>query len=722
MNGKRIIGILLGVDILFGFAGMFAHSLVNKVSHQQWVPFALGCIGATAITIFIYFLLLVKWMSPVNRFFSIKQAKGTLSPEVCQEASAALASLPVKVGITASVWGCLRLWVGTLVMVLTTPTSLYTIIQTGILAPVYMATGGFFSQYFPLAIMVSAMCLPVISEEAMRLGIEAKGIRMGFLSKLFLPTFLLGLAAVIYATVLAYSTNMNTARQGMNSEALVLSHLLAEKIEYRKEKPQQELVPIVKEITSDNKEVCFLTDRGGKIIVEPSGGLFIPEAEKFGFNKRLREEIISGREGGIYDYANERYISWVPTAEGRYVIGTILNLSEKLPLRRLLFWCISIFLIASFWIAPLSFYEAKGVSGPCNRLSLILKELTQRGGDLTRRLGIAAYDELGDVTLWLNRFVETLRGMIIQVRTTADKVTTSSQALSSSSQEVNASTAEVSGVITQISKGTTTQAERIEITSKTMEEMANSVKEVAKNAQETASSSDEAFKLATEGGKATQEAAEKITRITEVITDITGVALTLGERSVEIGEITNTITKIADQTNLLALNAAIEAARAGEAGRGFAVVAEEVRKLAEGAATATTKIGSLIRAVQTETQRAISSVEKGSVEVMEGKRIVDRATQSLTEIIKSSQKVANLAAQVTTATQKQLKGTEEVVKSISEVATIAEQSSSAAQEASSSVEEQTASMQEMAASAQELSQMALSLRDLVGKFKLEEEE
>jgi methyl-accepting chemotaxis protein len=194
----------------------------------------------------------------------------------------------------------------------------------------------------------------------------------------------------------------------------------------------------------------------------------------------------------------------------------------------------------------------------------------------------------------------------------------------------------------------------------------------------------------------------------------------LSETSANIDEIVRSITSISGQTNLLALNAAIEAARAGEQGRGFAVVAEEVRKLAEDSQSSAEGIAELIDAIQSQTIQAVSAMEEGMATVDNGFEAVNRNRQLFFDISgavrmfhESSVEIAGLAHSIATDAGR-------VRERIEEVASVAEESSASTEEVSASTEETSASSQQLTAAAQRVSQTAVSLKELAGRFSVDQ--
>jgi methyl-accepting chemotaxis protein len=161
------------------------------------------------------------------------------------------------------------------------------------------------------------------------------------------------------------------------------------------------------------------------------------------------------------------------------------------------------------------------------------------------------------------------------------------------------------------------------------------------------------------------EGAEKQVGMIHEVQQVTAEAVELSVRARDVAAegvtLTGQIGAIADQTNLLALNAAIEAARAGEQGRGFAVVAEEVRKLAESAATAAGQTSAAFHGLSTSIDEVGICIERIN-EATKGVSAVADDTGAATEEVSAS-------AQESAATSLLIVGTsEQLAQTASELA------------------------------------------------------
>jgi methyl-accepting chemotaxis protein len=280
------------------------------------------------------------------------------------------------------------------------------------------------------------------------------------------------------------------------------------------------------------------------------------------------------------------------------------------------------------------------------------------GGDLTRR-GEVTSDVLGNVVDAINVMVAEIATIIGDVRQAAVRV-------AQSSHEMIASAG-------QMATGSQAQTREAMAVASAVEELTLSVKQVAEIGEAAALAARQALEASQRGDQAVRNSLEGMQRIRGEVQAISKKIKSLGDRSLEISEIVNTIEEIASQTNLLALNAAIEAAGAGEAGLRFAVVADEVRKLAERSAKATKDIATLIKNVQAETHEAIVVMEQGTNEVESGYQVTVQAGESLKDIAQISQKAAELAHEISLATQQQVRGAEGVATAVQSIAGVAVQ-------------------------------------------------
>lgn len=310
-------------------------------------------------------------------------------------------------------------------------------------------------------------------------------------------------------------------------------------------------------------------------------------------------------------------------------------------------------------------------------------------GDLTVHATVTE-EITGAIADSVNFAVEELRTLVGRINTAVAQVTSATESAQHTS--------------TQLLAAAERQSQEIRNTGTQVLGMARAINQVSASATESASVARASLAAAEKGQQAVHNAIAGMNEIRGHIQETAKRIKRLGESSQEIGEIVELISDITEQTNVLALNAAIQAASAGEAGRGFTVVAEEVQRLAERSGEATKQIGAIVKTIQTDTQDAVSAMEKSTQGVVEGARLSDAAGQALAEIGEVSRNLAGLIENISRTTQSQARAAGAVAVSMRNILGITEQT--------------TEGTKRTAASVGQIAGLARGLSGSVANFKL----
>lgn len=479
-------------------------------------------------------------------------------------------------------------------------------------------------------------------------------------------------------------------------------------------------------VTYDGREVAFEqktdnpagTDEGDTASDKETEAA---DAKQWFVGSDFYESTKEAEEPGYMDVKidGKKYVYiYTPVGNTKAMICTLIPQSNVLgQVGSIKYITIFMVILAAGAALVTGFVISTGISKTVRDMSGGLARVAQ--GDLTRDFTTKRQDEFKELTGSLNAMIESMRGLMRDMKQFGSKVTGLAEDVSDKTGAINTSMQDIARAMDEVAGGVQGQAEDTESSNENMISFSENITTVTEKTSYMGQTADKAIEAVEQGRVIVQELSGKsdttvsLTRV--LVDDIDAVQ----KNSEEIKSVVDVINSIAGQTNLLSLNASIEAARAGEAGRGFAVVAEEIRKLADQSRESGNKIHEIVKKIGETADKTTASAREAESMVNEQARALQETVNVFGLIQDCVGELVDGIRLITQRLEESMLEKDKVENSLQNIASVSEEVAASTQEVTATLGEQVSVVQTLKEEVELLRSDALELDKSIERFKID---
>ena len=410
----------------------------------------------------------------------------------------------------------------------------------------------------------------------------------------------------------------------------------------------------------------LLTDINGQIVAHRNPDYVLQQIETI---PEVANLVYSGNGKDSYaelELDGQRCVSFVaPVADTGYSIGYIVSLAQvhtaTIRTQRVV---LIVGIIVAIILAVFFFLALSRVLDRLKKINKLIRELSSGDADLTVRLQVHNADEIGELVIGVNMFLEKFHQIMTNIKQSEVELNDAGGVLANEIENTTSTVSNMSGNIKVVNNQVSNQSVVVGNSTNAISEISQNIEYLDSMIQGQASTVVEASAAVEEMIGNINSVDKSVIKMVEEFTvleldtkngieqnsSVNELIQKISEQSVSMVDANTTIQSIAEQTNLLAMNAAIEAAHAGEAGKGFSVVADEIRKLAETSAEQSNKIG-----------EELSKIQSGIQQVVNASSESEKSFQSVSERINLT---SELITQIRGAMEEQQSGSQQILEAL----------------------------------------------------------